>query len=207
MRLQRYDVTAENRDDVKWIEKYWSPGNFPLFAPKSREITHIIHRVEDMTPLVRLGRIPYLEDLLKDTLEIHTRLADDGSQHLGWVNAAEKNLLARTGNFAAEIDRNFNEIDEALTLLEARAMAALKSLAWQKPYYDALHEKNLSRLAFRIRRAEWEISWRFQELQILPIENTRELNQLRYALATLRELRNRYGIKETNTKPSNFATV
>ena len=32
MRLQRYDVTAKNGARVKWIEKYWSPGNYPLFA-------------------------------------------------------------------------------------------------------------------------------------------------------------------------------
>jgi hypothetical protein len=194
MRLQRYDVTTENQGSERWIEKYWSPGNFPLFAPKSREITHIIHRVEDMTALVRLGRIPYLEDLLYDTLEIHTRLAGDVGKHLGWLNAAEENLFALTGNLEAQTDRNLNEVDNALTLLEMRAMAALKMLAWQKPYYDALHTKDPSQLGVRIRRAEWAIVWRSHELQVLPIENATELNHLRRAKSTLQELRNKYGI-------------
>ena len=48
MAIQRYDV---RRSDGQFEERYWSPVNSPVLNP-NREVTYIIHRVEDVTSFV-----------------------------------------------------------------------------------------------------------------------------------------------------------
>lgn len=50
MALQKYDV---RRPDGAFEERYWSPVNAPVLTDDGR-ISHIIHRVEDVTELVRM---------------------------------------------------------------------------------------------------------------------------------------------------------
>lgn len=54
MALQRYDIPID-RNDVKehFVERYWSPVNAPVLGSDGR-LTHIIHRVEDVTEFVQL---------------------------------------------------------------------------------------------------------------------------------------------------------
>jgi signal transduction histidine kinase/ActR/RegA family two-component response regulator len=53
MALQRYDIPVGT--DGKFEERYWSPLNVPVVA-EDGTITHIIHRVQDVTEFVRSGR-------------------------------------------------------------------------------------------------------------------------------------------------------
>lgn len=59
MALQRYDIPADpNAPDGAFVERYWSPVNTPVFSADGT-LTHIIHRVEDVTEFVnarQLGR-------------------------------------------------------------------------------------------------------------------------------------------------------
>ncbi len=52
MAVQKYDV---RRPDGSFEERHWSPLNTPVLGP-SGEVQWIIHRVEDVTELVRLKR-------------------------------------------------------------------------------------------------------------------------------------------------------
>ncbi|MBV8994560.1 MAG: response regulator [Pseudonocardiales bacterium] len=54
MALQRYDIPID-RNDAKehFVERYWSPINAPVSGTDGR-LTHIIHRVEDVTGFVQL---------------------------------------------------------------------------------------------------------------------------------------------------------
>lgn len=54
MALQRYDVCDHVAGDGAWVEKFWAPMNTPVFGSGSREITHVLHQVEDMTQAVFL---------------------------------------------------------------------------------------------------------------------------------------------------------
>lgn len=51
MRVQKYDV---RNADGRFEERYWSPLNSPVLAPDG-QVESIIHRVEDVTTLVKLG--------------------------------------------------------------------------------------------------------------------------------------------------------
>ena len=54
MALQRYDIPVDRNDTGQhFVERYWSPVNVPVFGADGR-LTHIIHRVEDVTEFVQL---------------------------------------------------------------------------------------------------------------------------------------------------------
>ena len=55
MAVQKYDVRRPATEGGAFEERYWSPLNAPLCDEQGR-ITHIIHRVEDVTEFVRMAR-------------------------------------------------------------------------------------------------------------------------------------------------------
>lgn len=54
MPVQKYDIKRPEAAGGGFEERYWSPINSPVLADS--ELTHIIHRVEDVTEFVRLQR-------------------------------------------------------------------------------------------------------------------------------------------------------
>ena len=54
MTVQKYDVRRPQSEGGGFEERYWSPMNTPVFT--EGRLTHIIHRVEDVTDFVRLGQ-------------------------------------------------------------------------------------------------------------------------------------------------------
>ncbi|WP_329549603.1 ATP-binding protein [Streptomyces sp. NBC_01356] len=54
MALQRYDIPRG--DAGAFVERYWSPVNTPVLDDDGR-VTHIIHRVEDVTDFVHLRQV------------------------------------------------------------------------------------------------------------------------------------------------------
>jgi signal transduction histidine kinase len=54
MALQRYDIPIDRKDAGEhFVERYWSPINTPVLRANG-QLTHIIHRVEDVTEFVQL---------------------------------------------------------------------------------------------------------------------------------------------------------
>lgn len=51
MAIQKYDIRVTGADGTRFEERYWSPINTPVFDA-SGNISHIIHRVEDITDFV-----------------------------------------------------------------------------------------------------------------------------------------------------------
>ncbi len=54
MAVQKYDIRRPASEGGEFEERYWSPMNTPVVA--EGRLTHIIHRVEDVTEFVRLGQ-------------------------------------------------------------------------------------------------------------------------------------------------------
>lgn len=52
MGVQRYDVRRPNMEGGRFVERYWSPLNSPVFGPDGA-VELIIHKVEDVTDFVR----------------------------------------------------------------------------------------------------------------------------------------------------------
>ena len=53
MPLQKYDIRRPESDGGGFEERYWSPVNSPVLGPNG-DVIYIIHRVEDVTSVVRL---------------------------------------------------------------------------------------------------------------------------------------------------------
>src|SRR5947209_12380489 len=53
MAVQKYDIRRPQSEGGGFEERYWSPVNSPVVGT-GKEITYIIHRVEDATEFVRL---------------------------------------------------------------------------------------------------------------------------------------------------------
>ncbi|WP_431675982.1 PP2C family protein-serine/threonine phosphatase [Kitasatospora sp. KL5] len=88
MAVQRYDVeTAPGR----WEERYWSPVNAPVFAPDGRVVL-VIHRVEEVTALIRAVGGPGAE--LRVEAELYSRLREleEVNQRLRVANAREREV-------------------------------------------------------------------------------------------------------------------
>ncbi|KUM68431.1 hybrid sensor histidine kinase/response regulator [Streptomyces griseorubiginosus] len=54
MALQRYDIPTT--EEGVFAERYWSPVNAPVLDDEGR-VTHVVHRVEDVTEFVHLRRV------------------------------------------------------------------------------------------------------------------------------------------------------
>jgi PAS domain S-box-containing protein len=52
MAIQKYDIRIPTADGTRFEERFWSPVNTPVLNAEG-EVTHIIHRVEDVTEFVR----------------------------------------------------------------------------------------------------------------------------------------------------------
>lgn len=65
MPVQKYDIKRPDADGGGFEERHWSPVNSPLFS--DGQLTHIIHRVEDVTDYVQLQR------LQNEKEEVHER--------------------------------------------------------------------------------------------------------------------------------------
>ncbi len=92
MALQRYDVQA--RPGGPFEQRYWSPVNIPVLDTEDR-VTHIIHRVEEVTDFVRLRDT---ED--QATTELRTR-----------AGRLEADLIARAGE-VQDTNRQLREVNE-----------------------------------------------------------------------------------------------
>jgi PAS domain S-box-containing protein len=57
MPVQKYDIRRPDAEGGGFEARYWSPVNCPVFGRDSSDLRYIIHRVEDVTELVRLKQV------------------------------------------------------------------------------------------------------------------------------------------------------
>jgi len=77
MAVQKYDIRGP---DGNFEVKYWSPKNIPVLGPNG-EVVYILHRVEEVTELVRASEL--------------------GEELRGQTRAMESEVLARSQELAA----------------------------------------------------------------------------------------------------------
>jgi signal transduction histidine kinase len=80
MAIQKYDIQRPEASGGGFEERYWSPLNTPVLNDK-KEITYIIHQVEDVTELIRhqqkdakqviaIEKASYIEKRMNDFMEV-----------------------------------------------------------------------------------------------------------------------------------------
>ena len=103
MAVQKYDIRAA---DGTFEVKYWSPKNVPVLSP-SGEVLYILHRVEDVTDLVRAGEIG---EELRDRTRAMEREVVARSRELASANVALREANARLGELDAAKTAFFSNV-------------------------------------------------------------------------------------------------
>lgn len=103
MAVQKYDIRGP---DGTFEVKYWSPKNLPVFSP-SGEVLYILHRVEDVTELVRAGEIG---EQLRDRTHAMEREVIARSRELASANVALREANAKLGELDAAKTAFFSNV-------------------------------------------------------------------------------------------------
>ncbi|HWB74644.1 MAG TPA: ATP-binding protein [Nannocystaceae bacterium] len=152
MAVQKYDIRRPDSEGGGFEERFWSPINSPVFAADG-SLLAILHRVEDVTDLVRISRAgdhhrERSEELQRRTdamqLEIVRRAAD--------LDAANKSLRSANERLA-EVDRAkttffsnvSHELRTPLTLMLGHTELALAdpSQALRGDALEAVHRNGM----------------------------------------------------------------
>lgn len=101
MAVQKYDIPGP---DGQFVSRYWSPKNIPVLA-SSGEILYVLHRVEDVTQLVRASESSVATETLLDPTRALEREVVTRSRELGAANDALREATERL----KELDRTKTE--------------------------------------------------------------------------------------------------
>lgn len=71
MAIQKYDIRVYGDEGPKFVERYWSPVNCPVFG-FDRELLYIVHRVEDVTDFVLIKQAESNKDGANE--ELHQQI-------------------------------------------------------------------------------------------------------------------------------------
>ena len=111
MAVQKYDIRRPEADGGDFEERYWSPVNSPVLGADG-EVAYIIHRVEDVTEIVRLQREGREQADERDAAQAENRAKDD---FLAMLGHELRNPLAAIAS-ATEILELLGEKDDASAL-------------------------------------------------------------------------------------------
>lgn len=103
MAVQKYDIRGP---DGKFQTRYWSPKNIPVLSP-SGSVRYILHRVEDVTELVRATEIG---EELRDQTRAMEREVIRRSQELAEANRELRDINTKLGELDAAKTAFFSNI-------------------------------------------------------------------------------------------------
>lgn len=93
MPIQRYDVRDHVVGHGVWVEKFWATVNTPVFGGGSREVTHVVHQVTDVTQAVALRKDLARQDaVLEEQAFTLQRMREDLVHRRREMRAAQKTL-------------------------------------------------------------------------------------------------------------------
>ncbi|MEV1081845.1 ATP-binding protein [Streptomyces sp. NPDC050211] len=131
MALQRYDIPTG--DEGVFAERYWSPVNTPVIGADG-QVTHIIHRVEDVTELVRLRRTrPATAEGMEIDLFVRAREIREANEQLSRANTELDAVGRRLREEQRAKDRFIATLSHELRNPLAAATAATELLALDMP--------------------------------------------------------------------------
>ncbi len=104
MAVQKYDIRGP---DGNFQVRYWSPRNLPVISDRG-EVIYILHRVEDVTDLVRAG--------------------EEGAEQRGRAQQMEREVLARSRELDAA-NRQLRDANARLNQLDAAKTAFFSNVS------------------------------------------------------------------------------
>jgi signal transduction histidine kinase/ActR/RegA family two-component response regulator len=108
MAVQKYDIRRPGTGGEVFEVRYWSPVNVPILGPDGK-LTHIVHRVQDVTDYVMLQERQAEDEQLTQALRTRTRKMEaeilarsrelqDANEALRAANEAKNDFLSRVSH-------------------------------------------------------------------------------------------------------------
>jgi PAS domain S-box-containing protein len=126
MAMQKYDIRRPESEGGGFEERFWSPSNFPVLDASGR-LAWIIHRVEDITAVVRLEKLGSAQRQL--AAELRARAEEEVSRFF----SVSLDLLCIAG-----FDGYFKRLNPAWETTLGFSTAELTS----KPFMDFVHPED-----------------------------------------------------------------
>ncbi len=133
MEIQKYDI---RRPDAGGFEvRYWSPVNSPVLAG-DKEVSYIIHRVEDVTEFVRLKQAGSEEHKVTEELRIRTeQMESEIYLRARQLEEANRQRLEAIGRLAGGVAHDFNNL---LSVILGHAKLLKEYLSEGGPFWSGL---------------------------------------------------------------------
>ena len=133
MEIQKYDI---RRPDGGGFEvRYWSPVNSPVLAG-DKEVSYIIHRVEDVTEFVRLKQAGSEEHKVTEELRIRTeQMESEIYLRARQLEEANRQRLEAIGRLAGGVAHDFNNL---LSVILGHAKLLKEYLSEGGPFWSGL---------------------------------------------------------------------
>jgi hypothetical protein len=161
MAVQKYDIRRPESEGGGFEERYWSPLNTPVLDATGR-LTHIIHRVEDVTEFVRLKTVE--TELLRVTDELRSHAAQIEAEVLARAQeiSAANRALQRAN---ADLERFFSLSSDMFGVFNLDGTFRRVNAAWESilgyapedlighPFLDFVHPDDIDRTVAEFERA------------------------------------------------------
>jgi PAS domain S-box-containing protein len=161
MAVQKYDIRRPDSEGGGFEERFWSPVNSPVLDADGR-LTHIIHRVHDVTEFVRLKRAETEQQRMADELRSHAARMEAEVLSRAQEIAAANRALQRAN---AELDRFFSLSSDMFGVFNLDGTFRRVNAAWEttlgyrpgdligRPFLDLVHPDDRDRTIAEFRRA------------------------------------------------------
>jgi PAS domain S-box-containing protein len=148
MAVQRYSVQTS---DGRFVERWWSPVNSPVLG-ENGEVTLIIHRVEEVTEIVRMrGEAKAADQLARDQQAVIDRLrATEAALRLNQGRLGAALAVSRLGTFEWNLRTGAVELDD-----RAREIFGFQPHQGvvEQEVFDRIHPADLMRVQGQARQS------------------------------------------------------